>query len=72
MTGSTNTVVAEIKEDYSSFDFVLSGFNSTQYELALVVCAYVYDGENVSFMQTNLTQDPPTITLQTVIDAGKK
>lgn len=72
VTGSTNTVVAEIKEDYSSFDFVLSGFNSTQNELALVVCAYVYDGENVSFMQANLTQDPPTITLQTVIDAGKK
>ncbi len=72
VAGSTNTVVAEVEDDYTSFDFVISGFNSTQYELALVVCAYVYDGKNISFMQANLTQDPPTVTLQTVIDAGKK
>lgn len=72
VTGSTNTVVAEIKEDYSSFDFVLSGFNSTQNELALVVCAYVYDGNAISYLTGESNNAPTTVTLKSVIEAPDK
>ena len=71
VVGASNTVVAEIGSDYSSFDFILSGFGEAQNELVLVVCAYVYDGKSVSYLQDDMISAPATITLQAVID-GKK
>ena len=72
VVGTSKTVVAEIDGDYTAFDFVLSGFDANQKGLALVMCAYVYDGENVSYMNNSMSNVPSTITLQAVIDAQKK
>ncbi|MBQ4509689.1 MAG: leucine-rich repeat protein [Clostridia bacterium] len=70
--GAENTVVAGITGDYASFDFILSGFSAEQNELALVMCAFVYDGESISYMQGEMTELPSTVTLQDVINEQKK
>lgn len=72
VVGTTNTVVAEVDGDYASFDFVLSGFNEAQYELVLVVCAYVYDGESISYLTNAQSDAPSTITLKAICESAKK
>lgn len=72
VVGTTNTVVAEVEGDYASFDFVLSGFSSSQYELALVVCAYVYDGKGISYLTDATSATPTTVTLKSVVEAPEK
>lgn len=72
VVGTTNTVVAEVDGDYASFDFVLLGFSSSQYELALVVCAYVYDGESISYLTDASSAAPTTVTLKSVVEAPEK
>ena len=44
------TVTVPIKHEYSGFDFVLSGFTSAYYEKNLVMCAYVYDGSKILYV----------------------
>ena len=44
------TISAQISNTTRSFDFVLKGFNEEYYDLSLVMCAYVYDGEKVSYV----------------------
>ncbi len=44
------TVVADVNRDYAGFDFIISGFTSAYYEKLLVMCAYVYDGEDVYYV----------------------
>ena len=72
VVSAANTVVAEIEGDFNAFDFVLSGFGEAQKDLALVICAYVYDGESISYMQGKMTELPSTVTLQDVINEQKK
>lgn len=72
VVGAQNTVVAEIENDYASFDFILFGFSESQYELALAVCAYVYDGNEISYLASESTVAPTTVTLKTVIEKTAK
>ena len=44
------TVVALIDSAYAGFDFILSGFTSTHYEKSLVMCAFVYDGSKIFYV----------------------
>ena len=44
------TIAIGIEEDYSAFDFKLTGFTSEHDGLSLVICAYVFDGENVEYL----------------------
>ena len=53
LVAEANAVMAQVNGAYCGFDFILNGFTSDYYELALVMCAYVYDGKNVSYLCTN-------------------
>ena len=44
------TIVAQISSEYAGFDFVLSGFTSAHYEKSLVMCAFVYDGSKIIYI----------------------
>ncbi len=44
-------VVAPLSSEYSSFDFIISGFETeAHYSTALVMCMYIYDGESVDYV----------------------
>ncbi|MBO5440500.1 MAG: leucine-rich repeat protein [Clostridia bacterium] len=66
--GGEKTVVAPISSEYASFDFIISGFSAEQNQLALVMCAYVYDGKEIVYLGSTSATSPYTITLQAVID----
>ena len=44
------TLVVEVNSEYKSFDFILSGFTAQHYERLLVMCAYVYDGSEIYYI----------------------
>ena len=44
------TIVAQISSDYAGFDFILSGFTSAHYDKSLVMCAFVYDGTKITYV----------------------
>lgn len=44
------TVTAEISNQYAGFDFVLSGFSESSYDLAFAMCMYVSDGTDVNYV----------------------
>lgn len=46
------TIFTEI-ESTPSFEFVIRGFGIEHADLALVMCAYVYDGKNASYLNLN-------------------
>ena len=71
IVGSGKTVVAPVTSVYSSFDFILSGFGKGQETIALAVCAYVYDGESISYFTSSESEVPTMITLQEVIEREK-
>ena len=47
---SNNAVMANVNSDLSGFDFILNGFTNEYYASPLVMCAYVFDGNKVSYM----------------------
>ncbi|MBR2025209.1 MAG: leucine-rich repeat protein [Clostridia bacterium] len=63
---TTNTVVASIDCEYVGFDFVINGFNEEHHGLSLVMCAYVYDGETVSYVSTSGENSVQTKYAQTI------
>ncbi len=51
VSGIEGAVVAPLSSEYSSFDFIISGFETeTHYSTALVMCMYIYDGESVDYV----------------------
>ena len=62
-------IKAQIKEEYSSFDFVISGFTVQQMDLALVMCAYVYDGTKYVYLQEVQTENPTHVSINTILNA---
>lgn len=44
------TVAISISDEYIGFDFVISGFTEEHYEKSLVMCAYIYDGNEVYYI----------------------
>lgn len=73
-----NTVVANIDDSYSAFDFVLRGFTDATYEKSLVMCAYITDGVTVDYINVSLvngekvkvSQDATaqTITMKSIVE----
>ncbi len=47
---SEKVVKAELMGGYAGFDFILTGFTSDYYNTALVMCAYIYDGDRVCYI----------------------
>lgn len=66
-----NTVVAPVIGAYSSYEFILSGFGQNMLDIALAMCAYVYDGEKISYLATEATSTPTAITLNEIIAMEK-
>ena len=62
-------IKAQITEEYSSFDFVISGFTVEQMDLALVMCAYVYDGTKYVYLQEVQTENPTSVSINTILNA---
>ena len=62
-------IKAQITEEYSSFDFVISGFTVEQMDLALVMCAYVYDGTKYVYLQEVQTENPTPVSINTILNA---
>ena len=46
------TVVVPVKNEYSGFDFILSGFTSEYYNTPLVMCAFVYNGDEIYYIDS--------------------
>ena len=66
--------------DCSNFEFVVRGFGKDHYELALVMCAYVYDGSEVDYVNVSingssvsLSQDDyaTTVTMKQICEFEK-
>ena len=67
LTGNTDkTIVVGVKSEYVGFDFILTGFNSEYDGLSLVMCAYVFDGENVEYVSIENDEIVQTQYAQTV------
>ncbi len=47
---NNKTVVASVDGKLAGFDFILSGFTSAHYEKSLVMCAFVYDGSKIIYI----------------------
>lgn len=51
LTPSADKVVTvAVDSEYVGFDFILSGFTADYYENLFVMCAYVYDGSKVTYV----------------------
>ncbi len=48
-----HTIMVKVDSAYTAFDFILNGFTSEQYGIALVMCAYVYADGKVSYLCFN-------------------
>lgn len=44
------SIHASVAKLYASFDFIISGFSEEYYETDLVMCAYVYDGDEIGYL----------------------
>ena len=58
-------IMAPITESYASFDFIITGFDAEggNDALALVMCAYVFDGENIFYLSKTCDTAPETVTI---------
>ena len=50
LTSVNNAVVAPINNAYTGFDFILNGFTSEHYTTPIIMCAYVFDGIQLTYI----------------------
>jgi hypothetical protein len=62
LTGIDYTISAGLNGTYSAFEFVLKGFDDETAERALVFGAYVYDGYEVNYINTEISENGIKIT----------
>ncbi len=60
-------VKASVNKDYVAFDFVISGFTDAQLDLALVMCAYVYDGTKYVYLQKTQVENPVAVSINSIL-----
>jgi hypothetical protein len=60
---NVSIVKAAISKEYSSFDFVVSGFTAELYDLELVMAAYVAEGDSLVYLQDTQTDLPASISI---------
>lgn len=53
--------------DIKAFDFIIRGFNEDQCDLAVTMCAYVYDGEKYVYLQKTQSELPYSMTINQII-----
>lgn len=62
----TPAIKIPISSEYASFDFVLGGFNETQFDLEITMCAYVVDGEKYVYLQETQTDNPTSVSINKI------
>lgn len=56
------TILAEINAtDYYGVNFILNGFDASSYDITLIMCAYVYDGESIYYLGREQSENAPTV-----------
>ncbi len=68
------TILANVTDEYASFDFIITGFSAEYYDVALIMCAFVCDGANVDYIssvdgETVQTEYASTITFNSKLQA---
>lgn len=53
LVSDQNVIMVNVDKTYTAFDFILTGFTSEHYDAALVMCAYVFDGEKLAYICSN-------------------
>lgn len=53
--------------DIKAFDFIIRGFNEDQCDLAVTMCAYVYDGEKYVYLQKTQSELPYSMTINQIV-----
>lgn len=61
------SVVAPISLDYAGFDFVLKGFKAEHADLNVAMCAYAFDGKEISYITETSETVPSTVTITEII-----
>lgn len=70
---NSNTVIVEIDSSYAGYDFVLRGFNDNNKDYAIIICSYLFDGNNVIYMTDVCTTTVPNaITYNNVFNGQGK
>ena len=59
-------VCVEMDTEYSSFELKLTGFSAANFNTALVMCAYGFDGESISYLFDKGEKTPYTVTYDEV------
>lgn len=44
------TISADLEDSYASIDFIILGFDESSYNTSLVMCAYAFDGEGITYI----------------------
>ncbi len=60
-------IKASMDGGYSSFDFVIKGFDETYLELAMIMCAYVYDGTKYVYLQETQVDTPEAVSINSIL-----
>ena len=63
-----SVIKAQIDGRYASFDLVIKDFNETQLDLALIMCAYVYDGTKYVYLQDMQVDSPVPVSINSVMN----
>ncbi|MBO5357529.1 MAG: leucine-rich repeat protein [Clostridia bacterium] len=66
-----SVIKADISRQYSSFEFVISGFNNELLDLELVMAAYVIDGDSLVYLQNEQSNLPTSISINKYIADNK-
>ena len=62
-----SVIKADISRQYSSFEYIVSGFNDELLDVELVMAAYVVDGDKVVYLQETQVEIPESISINKYI-----
>ena len=65
------TIFAELSDTYSAVDFVINGFNKENADVSISMCAFIYDGTEVDYVNASFSDDGYTVSQDEYIKAFK-
>ena len=65
------TIFAELNDTYSAVDFVINGFNKENADVSISMCAFIYDGTEVDYVNASFSDDGYTVSQDEYIKAFK-
>lgn len=61
------SILAPVSTTYSSFQFILRGFNSEYANLNTVICLYTFDGKDILYVTSTVGKAPITKTINEIL-----